>query len=112
MGDIARASVSGADCVIVNKHFTCIFYDGYMKARNLFCERNNINALPVADKNNVLLGDYSRWDDLLILKYVLKREQLTQVYAYNHVALVCPCTIYQVRSENILRIMTGIDLKI
>jgi citrate lyase synthetase len=36
-----------------------------MRARKLFLENAKINALPVVDEENRLLGDYTRWDDHL-----------------------------------------------
>lgn len=72
MGDILRASDAGADCVVVNMCFTRILYSEYMKARNIFQERENIHALPVVNEDNVLIGAYSRWDDLLSIPYLLR----------------------------------------
>ena len=67
MGDIARAREMGLDAVFVNRCFTHILPNEYMKARKVFRERNNVNAIPITEEE-VLLGDYSRWDDLLFVK--------------------------------------------
>lgn len=66
MGDIARAKEEGAESVVINRNFTRLLGTEYMKARRIFSEKENINALPVVDEKNVLLGDYARWDDLVI----------------------------------------------
>lgn len=71
MGDIARAREMGLDAVFVNRCFTHILPNEYMKARKVFRERNNVNAIPITEEE-VLLGDYSRWDDLLFVKYLLE----------------------------------------
>lgn len=63
MGDIARASEGGADHVMINKKFTWIRKTEYMKAKKIFRERKNINALPVISEKNELLGEYIRWDN-------------------------------------------------
>jgi hypothetical protein len=65
MGDIGRAANEGRDFVKVNKKFTKLSGREYMRARRLFLENDKINALPVVDEENRLLGDYTRWDDHL-----------------------------------------------
>lgn len=66
MGDIARAKEEGAESVVINRNFTRLSGAEYMKARRIFSEKENINALPVVGENNVLLGDYTRWGDSII----------------------------------------------
>ena len=66
MGDIARAAGEGVDCVTINTNFTRISYGEHMRARKIFHDKDNIHELPVVTKDNVLLGAYSRWDDLLM----------------------------------------------
>jgi len=66
MGDIARAGRAGGRYVKINENFTCVMKNEYMKARELFCKKKSINALPVVNGNNILLGDYTRWDDLKV----------------------------------------------
>lgn len=70
MGDVARAKETGLGYVVINKNFTRVMKNEYMEARRIFCEKENINALPVVDENNVLLGDYKRWDDLRTSRYI------------------------------------------
>jgi citrate lyase synthetase len=65
MGDIGRAADEGRDFVKINKNFTKLSGREYMRARKLFLENAKINALPVVDEENRLLGDYTRWDDHL-----------------------------------------------
>jgi cytidyltransferase-like protein len=65
MGDIYRAANAGYDFVKINKHFTKLTGKEYMHARKIFRENEKINALPVVDGENRLLGDYTRWDDHL-----------------------------------------------
>lgn len=69
MGDILRASDAGADCIVVNMCFTRVLNSEYMKVKNIFQEQENIHALPVVNEDNVLIGAYSRWDDLLTILY-------------------------------------------
>ena len=47
MGDIARAREMGLDAVSVNRCFTHILPNEYMKARKVFRERKNVNAIPI-----------------------------------------------------------------
>lgn len=47
MGDIARAHDMDLDTVSINKQFTYISPDEYMKAKHIFRKRKKVNALPV-----------------------------------------------------------------
>lgn len=65
MGDVHRAERTGRDSVKINTCFTAVSSIEYMRVRQLFKEKAGINALPVVTADKKLLGDYSRWDDLL-----------------------------------------------
>lgn len=65
MGDIERARENELSVVPINRSFTRVTKTEYMKAREIFREKEKINALPVVDETGSLLGDYSRWDDSL-----------------------------------------------
>ena len=71
LGDICRAYGEGRDKVDINRHFISIHYGEYMKAKQIFKEKEQINALPVITEDNVLIGDYTRWDDLLVLEHLI-----------------------------------------
>ena len=66
MGDIARADKENAAYVTVNKKFTWIRPKEYMKARNIFREKTNINALPVVNEKQELMGAYARLPDICV----------------------------------------------
>lgn len=70
MGDVARASNEGKKSVNINRIFTSVKPNEYMKVKQIFKEKERINAVPVIDENGRLLGDYTRWDDLLVLEYL------------------------------------------
>ncbi len=63
MGDIHRAKVEDRTTVKINKSFTFLQGYEYMKARKIFLENDKINALPIVDEEQRLLGDYTRWVD-------------------------------------------------
>lgn len=84
MGDIARADDK---FVAFNDSFMFLTKDEYMQARVIFHIRPNINALPIVDKDGRLIGDCSRWDNLLYIKNVLKEQYPSQGIC---VAFVCP----------------------
>lgn len=48
-----------------NKKYTYIHPGEYWRARQIFRDKININVLPVVSEYGRLLGDYTRWDDLL-----------------------------------------------
>lgn len=70
MGDVVRASDEAKKVVNINRKFTSVKLNEYMKVRQIFKEKEKINAVPVIDENGRLLGDYTRWDDLLVLEYL------------------------------------------
>lgn len=98
MGDIERASDEGADHVAVNKNFTYVSNGGYMQARSILGEKKNINSIPAVDNSNVLLGAYSRWDDLLCNIDMSKGAFGFYKY-YNNLVLVRPCSIYEKKQK-------------
>lgn len=91
MGDIARARDEGFRYVMINKKFTWVMKNEYMKAREIFCHKKNINALPVVNDNNMLLGAYTRWDVMEVREYVCGGNIKWRHQHYNRVFLVYPC---------------------
>lgn len=83
-GDILRAYRSGLEQVQINKNFTYLHSGENMKARTIFRENKNINALPVVTCGHCLIGDYSRWDDLLFLDYQLDIAE-QNFYKWKHI---------------------------
>lgn len=77
MGDIYRADKEGKDFVSVNKQFTSVEMGKYMYARHIFRDTNQINELPIVNHMNELVGEYSRWDDLISVNilYQLKSNK-------------------------------------
>lgn len=68
-GDISRAWGAGQDSVAINRKFTWLCRGEYWKARDILKARAHINAIPVVTAGHVLIGEYTRWDDLLALDY-------------------------------------------
>lgn len=92
-GDVSRAYVNGLDKVCVNKKFVFLYVGEYLKAKAVFDERENINAIPVLTSKNRLLGEYSRWDELLILEYELSTIRKGRIFVCDDekkIALVRP----------------------
>lgn len=56
MGDISRADENGNCEVKINRTFTCVNRNEYMRAREIFKDKRTINALPIVKKTNVLEG--------------------------------------------------------
>lgn len=73
-GDIYRAYVKRQKSVKINKKFSYINAGEHMKARTIFREKRNINALPVVSEDDILIGDYTRWDDIMLLENMLSIE--------------------------------------
>lgn len=95
MGDIARASEKGTDHVVINRKFTRILPNEYMMARRIFHEKENINALPVVNEENKLLGAYARWNDLYSRNMFSKRDVERFYKCCQDVVLVRPCEMFR-----------------
>lgn len=115
MGDIARANEAGADCVTINTRFTCILYGEHMRARKIFGDKVNIHELPVVNEDNVLLGTYSRWDDLLINQYIARmfkrRGKKNRVSGTVNIAFVRPCEVFEEKQKVFLECLQYFKLK-
>lgn len=107
MGDIYRANKAGEKCVGINTCFTSLRSEAYMKAKCIFKDRKNINALPVVDKSGKLLGDYTRWEDLICFERILSCFENPYTVDYckrnRHVALVKPCNIFKKKQNLFLK---------
>ena len=68
-GDISRAKKTGKIKVPINRSFTFLKGKQFMRAREIFREKEKIREIPVIDENGFLLGMCSRSDDLLYLEY-------------------------------------------
>lgn len=92
-GDVSRAYENGLDSVCINKKFVYLYLGEYLKAKVIFAERENISAIPVLTRKNRLLGEYSRWDELLILEYELNTIKNGRIFVCDdekRIALVRP----------------------
>lgn len=56
------------EIVKINKSFTMLEEYNIVKAHEIFANRENIYKIPVIGKQGQLLGDYSRWDDVLYIE--------------------------------------------
>lgn len=54
--------------VPINKDFTMLVGYNVIKAREFFQRRKKVHKIPVVDIQGKLIGDYSRWDDMLFVK--------------------------------------------
>lgn len=79
LGRIQRAYQNHLDQVGINTNFTSIGPNEVMKARRIFESKGRfgfvtekiIRVLPVTDSNGKLLGNYTIWDDLLLIEHSL-----------------------------------------
>ena len=68
-GDISRAKRAGSETIPVNRRFTFLQGKQFMRAREIFREKEKIREIPVTDEEGRLVGMCSRSDDLLYLEY-------------------------------------------
>ncbi|MDE7177471.1 MAG: adenylyltransferase/cytidyltransferase family protein [Lachnospiraceae bacterium] len=107
MGDVHRAYEAGKDFVTVNKCFTSVRPNEYMRVKQIFKDNNKINALPVVSVDNELLGEYSRWDDFIAINDFeqLKANKYAEDFwkKNRRFALVNPCKDF-VKKKELMRI--------
>lgn len=103
MGDIDRADNAGKDFVTVNRRFTKIKPNEYMRAKQIFKDNENINALPVVSDSNEFMGDYSRWDELIACKNagLFQSDKYAMDFWRKNrkIALVRPCKEFRKKQE-------------
>ena len=68
-GDALRAHHAGEQDVSLNRRFRSVKPSDYIEAREIFRDHYRIHHLPVIDSDGIFLGVFSRFDDLLYLKY-------------------------------------------
>lgn len=119
MGDISRENVNKDKKVYINKKYTFIYPREYMRARKIFYEKKNINALPVVDEKGILLGDYTRWDDIFYKRNIESfiNRNVSEKLKIKSVALIKPCKTFEKKNiilaefENALK-KVGIHVEI
>ncbi len=97
IGDINRSYEGGKDCVNINKKFIFIQPGQSMLARQIFKERERICAIPVVNTAGKIIGDYTRWNDLMYLdcKNFFHNKHVKLFLKENrHMALVKPNDIF------------------
>ncbi len=52
----------------INRYFTFLTGYDFVKAYDIFRNKRKVNKIPVIDAQGMLLGDYSRWDDMLFVE--------------------------------------------
>lgn len=104
MGEVLRGKHKNAE-VRINRSFTFLTGFNVIKAHEIFQKYSYIHKIPVVGKHGELLGDYSRWDDMLyfernqklfmcesVLKEILGKYEAVYVVApveYKHPAYLC-----------------------
>ena len=68
-GDLIRADERGEELVRINRSFTALQGKQFMRAREIFREKENFREIPVTDAEGKLIGVCTRSDDLLYLEY-------------------------------------------
>lgn len=99
-GDVIRHDKDGEVCI--NKNFISLTGCNVIKAYRIFHEKKNIHKIPILDEQGILIGDYSRWDDMLYIQRNQDRIMCEMginaaVKAYSAVYIINP-----VERENIL----------
>lgn len=119
-GDIYRAFDQKQQSVRVNEEFTYLYPGEYLKARAIFEENERINAIPIVTTDNVLTGEYLRWNDLMLLENSLKtlgggQNGALDLNTGQRIAFVRPCRLHKKKQELfalVLNRMSGVGLHV
>lgn len=95
MGEALQTKRNVCGGVKINRKFTVLNGYNLIKAREIFKDKWSIHKIPVVNGQGKLLGDYSRWDDMLYIKRnqedLMKEKELRKVLArYENVYTVRP----------------------
>lgn len=103
VGDIGRAYKAGDDFVAVNRRFIGVRAGEYMRARQIFKDRDEIHSVPVIGEQNELLGEYARWDDYIAVddfaRLVTNPYCLDLFSEKKRIVLVKPCRAFTKKQE-------------
>lgn len=84
MSEIVQYSRNGE--VKINRNFTKLVGYNIIKAHQIFRNNKRIHQIPIVNDQGELLGDYSRWDDMLYIeqncKYVMKKKLAKQLIGH------------------------------
>lgn len=81
--------------VKINRTYTVLTGFNIIKAHEIFRSRSSINKIPVVNREGELIGDYSRWNDMLYIEQnhgrLIKEKKLTSILeTYETVYVVIP----------------------
>ncbi len=100
-GSVTRARMDGRDAVRVRRKFTKVAPGEYMRALQIFHDKDTINAIPVVTPDGVLLGEYSRWNDSIVLAWqnpysapMLNSEYAREFWMNRPAILIKPCAVF------------------
>lgn len=85
---------AGDEVITINKSFTFLEGDNVVEAHEIFRSKN-IHKIPIINVQGELIGDYSRWDDMLYIKrncsLLMKEDAVKKVLRnYENVYLIEP----------------------
>lgn len=82
MGEALRQDEKGN--VFINKSFTSLSGYNVMKAHEIFQDKLRIHKIPVVNEQGELVGDYSRWEDLLFIErnhsVLMKEDAIKKIF--------------------------------
>lgn len=93
LGDCLRRD---SEYIKINTEFSWVTGWNLMQAKHIFMEKNKINKIPVVNEDNILLGDYSRWDDELTIRHFIS-DDMKSILIMN---IVAKNKVYTVNHEN------------
>lgn len=93
--------------VKINRSFTSLKGFNFIKARDVFAKKRKVNKIPIVNEQEELLGDYSRWDDMLFVErnqeQIMERDSVKKLLGtYENVYIVPPV---ETENSNYLRLI-------
>lgn len=81
MGETLNQDKDGR--IMINKRFTFLSEYNVTKAHEIFRDKRWIHKIPVTNRNGELIGDYSRWDDIMFIErsssLLMRKESVQKI---------------------------------
>ena len=86
--DLLHRNINGK--IPINKNFTVLIGYNVIKAHEIFQRKKRIHKIPVVDEQGRLLGEYSRWNDMLYVarnQYCMVNKEIVKKILENYEAV-------------------------
>lgn len=113
MGEVLNSDHDGNVCI--NKNFTVLDEQDVIKAHKIFKKNLRINKIPIVNKQGQLIGDYSRWEDMLYIARCQERLMTEDAVKnilkiYETVYVIEPADIQDIQYKSLLNYLRAFEI--